>query len=241
MNLQLKLLDDAKQSLVERVHAHSFLKRCRAKSVSLDELKLFLVQQGLYSGYFTRYLCALMANLPSGDQVIKLAENLCEELGLTEDSGTPHSIIYREMLQHFGLSLSEATPTLGTLRLIDTMFDHCRDPKSARGLGALCLGAEALVPTMYSDIIAAFDGCGIPHAKLSFFHIHVECDDGHADTMRDIMVDMASRDPQQIPMMLNAGTAMVDARLSFFDSIEAFNRQQPDTEQGPSHAGLAYL
>ncbi|MDE2077532.1 MAG: hypothetical protein KGI91_10725 [Burkholderiales bacterium] len=56
MNLQLKLLKDAKQTSVERVHPHSFLKRCRAKSISLDKLKLFLVHQGLYSSYFKHWI-----------------------------------------------------------------------------------------------------------------------------------------------------------------------------------------
>ena len=35
------------------------------------------------------------------------------------------------------------------------------------------------------------------------------------------MVDIAQRDPEQIPAMLSAGYALVDARLAFFDSIEA--------------------
>lgn len=221
------LLEEFKLKLFSRIRESSFLVRCRQGEVSVEELKLFLVQQGIYSSYFTRYLCALMANLPSNGQVLKLAENLCEELGLTGDSPTPHSIIYRDMLSHFGLSLEGARPLLGTRRLIDTMFDHCRDPKVARGLGALCLGAEALVPSIYSDLLKGFKSAGIPDKAVEFFKIHVECDDGHSDTMRDIMVELARINPDQIAMMLSAGNALVDARIDFFDSIEAQCGTQP--------------
>lgn len=221
MELYLPVLENTKASLIARVREHSFLQRCRAGDVTLQELKLFLVQQGIYSSYFTRYLCALMGNLPSNDQVLKLAENLCEELGLTPDSETPHSIVYRDMLKAFDLTLDGARPLVGTRRLIDTMFDHCRHANSARGLGALCLGAEALVPPVYADVITAFEAHGVPARTLEFFRIHVECDDGHAETLRDIMVELASRDADNLPFMLGAGNALVDARMDFFSSIEA--------------------
>ncbi|HEV7372757.1 iron-containing redox enzyme family protein [Arenibaculum sp.] len=220
MELQ-PMLVDTKQRLIDRVRQHPFLGRCRQQTVTLDELKVFLVQQGMYSSYFTRYLCAMMGNLPRNDYVLKVASNLVEELGLAEDSPTQHSTMYREMLAHFGLSREGAKPLLGTRRLIDTMFDHCRDPKPARGLGALCLGAEMLVPAVYTDVIAGFQGCGVSSGAVAFFQQHVECDDGHADIMWEIMMELVKDDPGQVALMVNAGEALVDARLAFFTSIEA--------------------
>jgi pyrroloquinoline quinone (PQQ) biosynthesis protein C len=125
------------------------------------------------------------------------------------------------MLNHFGLAMDGQRPLPGTRRLIDAMFDHCRDPRVARGLGALCLGAEALVPSIYTDLIKGFVAAGVPAPAIEFFQIHVECDDGHADTMRNIMIVLADADPDQLSLMLSAGHALVDARLAFFDSIEA--------------------
>jgi pyrroloquinoline quinone (PQQ) biosynthesis protein C len=216
--------------LIRRMRGSSFLTRCRNGAVSLDELKLFLVQQGQYSGYFTRYLCALMANLPGNQQVIDLAGNLCEELGLTDDSVTPHSALYRRMLEHFGVAHDQQGPLPGTRRLIDTMFDHCRDTRVARGLGALCLGAEALVPAIYSDIVAGFRALDVPASAIEFFQIHIECDDGHAETMEDIMRAIAQRDSEQFALMQSAGDALVDARLEFFNSIEARHRMVASLE-----------
>ncbi|WHI49027.1 iron-containing redox enzyme family protein [Microbulbifer sp. VAAF005] len=220
MEMQLELLEANKDLLIEQTRAHPFLKRCREGSITLDELKIFLVQQGIYSGFFVRYLCAMMANLPSNHEVLELAENLMEELGLEPDSPKPHAEIYRETLEHFNLTLENAEVLPGTQHLIDTMFKNCRDLRASAGLGALCLGAEALVPDLYTDIVAGFRSCGVSDAEMQFFLLHIECDDGHAETIRDIMVDIGSKDPSQLDIMLEAGRHLVEARLQFFDSIE---------------------
>lgn len=100
------------------------------------------MQQRQYSAYFTRYLCAMMANLPSNVEVFELAENLFEELGFAGDEETLHYLLYRNMLEDFGLSLKSAPPTAATRKLIETMFSSCRNTRSSVGLAALCLGAE---------------------------------------------------------------------------------------------------
>lgn len=219
MELMLPVLEDVRHELVATVTQHPFLKRCRDGSVSLEVLKGFLVQQGHYSRHFTRYLCALMSNLRTNDQVLALADNLFEELGLTEGSPAPHSDIYRAMLGRFGLSLEKTTPHAATQGLIQAMFDHCRDLNPSRGLGALCLGAEALVPQIYTDILAGFAAKNIDAADTEFFQIHVECDDGHAETMRDLMVQTAQEDPAQLEIMIKAGRSLVQARCRFFSGL----------------------
>lgn len=221
MKLQHSTLEEAKNDLAAKITQHPFLKRCRDGEVSLDALKRFLVQQGHYSRYFTRYLCALMSNLRNNDHVLSLADNLFEELGLTEDSPTPHSEIYKAMLERFELDLGKAAVLPSTQVLIQTMFDHCRDINPAKGLGALCLGAEALVPHVYADILAGFKAVGVDAADTEFFQIHVECDDGHAETMRDIMLLTAQDDPSQLEVMISAGQSLVEARSQFFSGLLA--------------------
>lgn len=227
MDMQHELIEASKSALIERLRSHPFLRRCREGRVTLEELRIFLAQQGLYSSYFTRYLCAMMANLPSNDEVLALAENLFEELGLDPDSPQPHHLIYRTMLDRFGVRLGDAEPLPGTRLLIDSMFHHCRNQEPSAGLGALCLGAEALVPALYADLVAGFRACGATDPDIEFFLLHIECDDGHAETIRDIMVDIAHADPAQLDTMLGAGSDLVEARRKFFDSIEvAFRESQ---------------
>ena len=226
MHFAMNALESARAELTASVVQHPFLKRCRKGTIAMPVLKQLLVQQGHYSRHFTRYLCALMSNLKSTDQILALAENLFEELGLTSDSPTPHSVIYKSMLERFGLNLDTGpAPLPATLALINTMFEHCRDPNPAMGLGALCLGAEALVAPVYADIMAGFASQGIGGKDMEFFRIHIECDDGHADTLRDIMVLTAEQDPAQLDIMIAAGRALARARCDFFSAIEASHFQ----------------
>lgn len=214
------LFEDEKQKLITKVQDHSFLRRCRDGSISLDELKNFVIQQGKYSTHFTRYLCALMSNLPTNAHILELAENLFEELGFEDKNSIPHSIIYKNMMEKMGVSLESAPLYPETEHLIATMLDHCKNPNPAYGLGALCLGAEALVPVVYSDLITGFKACGVPAEHLEFFSIHVECDDGHAETIRDIMVEISCNNESQAKIIVEAGAALVSARMEFFSGIE---------------------
>jgi pyrroloquinoline quinone (PQQ) biosynthesis protein C len=224
MELYVRALDDEIESLIVRLRSHSFLERCRNGDVHLDELKAFLVQQGLYSSQFTRNLCALMSNLPSNAEVKALATNLFEEFGVGEPDSRPHHVIYHEMLERFSLKLERAEPTSGTTTLMNAMFSHCRNANPSYGLGALCLGAEALVPQFYSDIVSGFVQCGVAEKELEFFTLHMACDDGHAETIRDIMAALASASPEQIDAMVSAGRDLVEARRAFFTSIERSSR-----------------
>lgn len=218
-------IEHKRHELIRQIKSHPFLAGCRSGQVTMEELRTFLAQQGLYSRHFTRYLCALMANLPSNEDILHLSENLFEELGLQEGGETPHHVIYHDMLTSFGIDLAKEELTAGTHGLIDSMLQHCKDHNPASGLGAICLGAEALVPDVYSDIVAGFRARGVPDEQISFFLIHIECDDGHAETIRDIMVDVAVTDEQQINRMLAAGQTLVDARLRFFDDVQQAARR----------------
>jgi pyrroloquinoline quinone (PQQ) biosynthesis protein C len=152
-----------------RILKHPFLERCQNGKIPLEALRVFLVQHGKYSTYFTRYLCALISNLKESSDVLHLAENLAEELGFGDGkAGSPHSQIYADLLKGFNLS-SEAQPAFPeTIIQIKTAFMLCRQPDGIEGLGALCLGAEAIVPALYSAVVNGFHQHGIADDKLNF-------------------------------------------------------------------------
>jgi len=189
--------------------------------ITLDELRNFLAQHGKYSRYFTRYLCALISHLDEGEDVLHLAENLTEELGYGGDAETrtPHWRIYAEMLKDFGIELDKCPTYPETQNLIDTMFMLCRQPHGTAGLGALCLGAEGLVPPLYSRIIAGFRNQGVELNRLAFFSIHIECDDDHAETMYKILARQIEQSQSSRLTALHAGEIAVNARLRFFDAL----------------------
>lgn len=217
----LSELQIASAELTDRALRHPFLAGCANGTVTLDELRSFLVQHGKYARYFTRYLCALISQLDEGDDVLRLAENLTEELGCGADAEmrTPHSRIYAEMLKDFGIDLDAHPINPETQNLIDTMFMLCRQPRGTAGLGAMCLGAEGLVPALYTRIIEGFRNRDVDLRRLEFFSIHVECDDGHAATMYEILARQTETSPSCRITALNAGEIAVSARLRFFDAL----------------------
>jgi pyrroloquinoline-quinone synthase len=217
----LSELQTASTQLIGRVLRHPFLAGCADGSVTLDQLRSFLVQHGKYSRYFTRYLCALISQLDEGDDVLRLAENLTEELGCGADGEmrTPHSRIYADMLKDFDIDPDAHSVNPETQNLIDTMFMLCRQPLGTAGLGAMCLGAEGLVPPVYARIIEGFRHRDVDPRRLEFFAIHIECDDDHAATMYEILERQTKKSPSCRITALNAGDIAVNARLRFFDAL----------------------
>lgn len=215
----LQDLEQLKEEMIYQIYKHPFLIQCRSGEVSLDRLNTFLVQQGKYSSNFTRYICQLMVNLESHEDVLSIFDNLYEELGFGEVKAPPHSKIYRNMLQNFDLDL-RIQPTLpSTQRLIDTMMNFCKQSEGVYGLAALCLGAEAIVPQLYSDIVTGFVAKGIDRKQLNFFTLHIECDDDHADTMLAILSRLIIAKPALFEIVRHAAFLTIQARIEFLDDM----------------------
>ncbi|MFY1666776.1 TenA family transcriptional regulator [Pseudomonas sp. Pseu.R1] len=215
----LQELASLKEEMIRQISRHPFLTGCRNGEISLDRLKGFLVQQGKYSRYFTRYICQLMVNLESNDDVLEVFDNLFEELGFGEVTEPPHSEIYRDMLRSFDLHLDSQPTQPATQRLINTIMNFCKQPEGVYGLSALCLGAEAIVPAVYSDIVSGFVKQGVELEQLKFFTLHIECDDGHADTMLAILSRLVIESPTLFEVARHAAFLMIQARLAFFDAL----------------------
>ncbi|ASL48960.1 hypothetical protein bAD24_p01315 (plasmid) [Burkholderia sp. AD24] len=210
--------------LSKTIVSHPFLASCRRGDVPFRALMHFLVQHGKYSAYFTRYLCALISQLKNGGDVLRLAENLAEELGFGHDDVTePHSKIYADLLSRFDISINDHPALPETESQIQTVFMLCRQPEGIAGLGALCLGAEAIVPTLYSAIMEGFRSHAVPEEDLDFFRIHIECDDGHAETMYRILQDLTANAPEKELCAIQSAEIAVNARLRVYDAILRFS------------------
>lgn len=203
----------------QRLESHPFLQRCADGSVTLPELRAFLAQQGHYSAYFTRYLCALISELNETSDVLALAENLAEELGLGGALSVPHARLYAQMLEDFDIDLAREPVAPQTRNLIDTMFMLCRQPGAVAGLGALCLGAEAIVPALYARVVQGFVSRGVKVERLRFFTLHIEEDDDHAATMYQLLEREIQASPLNRDVAVHAGELAIHARLRFFDGI----------------------
>lgn len=203
---------------IDKLDGTPFLSRCREGKVSREELTRFLVQQYFYSKNFTRYLCALLSNLENESYRQKLTENLVDETGLGVQKGEPHSKIYRRMLERMGVNPADYPMHAATRALIEVMWHSCRNPNSAVGLGALCLGAEAIVPHVYSQVVDGFRSHGEKDESLEFFHLHIGCDDEHALTMKQIIEEMVVEPEQKEALRCSAARAIA-ARARFLEAL----------------------
>jgi pyrroloquinoline quinone (PQQ) biosynthesis protein C len=215
---ELKLLD---ASWIDAIDRTPFLTRCRAGEVTRPELRKYVIQQSFYSRHFTRYLCALLSNITEDHDRLKLVENLFEEMGFGDGGGVPHSELYRRMMATMGISSAGEPVHPATQALVDAMFECCRDRSPLTGLAALCLGAEAIVPHLYSQVVAGFRALGEPMENLVFFTLHIADDDAHAVTMKEILLRELEQDPALLPRLRQTALRLLDARRRFFEGITA--------------------
>lgn len=195
------------------------LRRAASGRASRAELYAFIAQQFHYSRHFTRYLCALMGNLKDEADRAELAENLFEELGLGEGGGVAHSLIYRRMMIAMGIDANAVPVHAATRALVEAMLSACADPDPAIGLGALCLGAEAIVPHVYSQILTGLRAIGEPEANLEFFALHIEADDEHAITLGKIIEREVAADPAKRVALRKSAQRLIAARAAFFRAV----------------------
>jgi pyrroloquinoline quinone (PQQ) biosynthesis protein C len=206
-------------SWIDELDATPFLTRCREGTATRSELYGFVRQQYYYSRHFTRYLCALMAQITIEEDRVELVKNLFEEMGLGEFGNTPHAAIYREMMSAMHVRLTQEAEHPATTELVQLMFETCQSQQPLAGLAALGLGAEAIVPHVYSQILRGFSAIGEPDERLTFFTIHVEGDDEHAVTMRNIIERELAHDPHKRPIVRAAARRVISARTRFFRAM----------------------
>jgi pyrroloquinoline quinone (PQQ) biosynthesis protein C len=209
------------------IEATSFMTRCRGGSIGRSELATFVLQHHHYARHFTRYLSGLLAAVVDEEDRQLLVRNLFEEMGLADGAGVPHARIYREMMASMGLDPRSHRPFPETERLVRTMLACCRSESPMVGLGALCLGAEAIVPRLYSTVVAGFESIGVAGEQLRFFHMHIAEDDNHARTMR-VIIDRELRRHPEARIDLDYGAARaIAARVDF---LRAITDRQPSSE-----------
>jgi pyrroloquinoline-quinone synthase len=224
------------RELLESLDRTPFLTLCREGRAPKALLERFLVQQYHYSRHFTRYLCGLLASMANEVDRQVLTENLFEEMGLGHMGDKPHSQIYREMLKALDLDPLEEPPLPATAELVRTMLNLSRDADPLVGLGALCLGAEAIVPHVYAQVFRGLRAAGLPEEHLTFFPLHIDGDDDHALTMKAIIDREVAKNPARKTGLLRAARAAIEKRRQFFLELTSHAAAQLADIQEVRHA-----
>ncbi len=209
---------------------NSLFQACRDGRLDRGDLRYVFSQYQQYSKSFTRFLSALMTNLESDLFRSLLSENLWEEGGGCEPEKR-HAEIFRRFLRDAcGIAAPEDVAIEPyTQYFVREYLAFCRDHDAMAVSAFLSLGTESIVPRMYETFVHGLRAAGFRDDELEFFHLHIACDDEHAETLERIMVSYAG-DPQWFESCKRAMTRALDLRLVFFEHlVEGVhrNRLQP--------------
>jgi len=213
-------------------------------------LKDFALQYGHYSARFPDYVSAVAAVVDRDEHrrilLANLAEELAEELdgeqgerhdeGLPPElasavAGQPHSLLYRRFQEALGVfdvssgkgATSTANPSDGPapgLAWSEGFLTLCKADAYV-GLGAIGLGTELIVPSIYRQILAGL----IAHTDLTmaervFFHLHGECDERHAEQLLSITAELAT-DREACERIESGMRGALELRVAFWDRMLA--------------------
>ncbi|MFN9621395.1 MAG: TenA family transcriptional regulator [Cyanobacteriota bacterium] len=175
-------------------------------------LRDFGRQYYAYSAHFPRYLTALISKLEWPAHRAALMENLTEESGHYEQEeldelaligiepewivGLPHPELFRRFRRALGVRDEESSEEeLEVVCWREQFLAILTTGSAAEALGALGLGTETIVQTIYQPFVAAIGRIGMHPRDSVFFPLHTAVDDHHQATLREIAIDLA-RTPQ---------------------------------------------
>ncbi len=201
---------------------HPFLQKFAAGDVSPDGIKKFAEQYYLFSRWFTRYLLAVVSNIPDENARRPLVKNLWEEIGLEEKEGS-HPNLFRRFVKAAGVdmpSLEEADALPCTRVFIDEYLFICRDGHFLESMGALGPGTEAVVPHFYKPICEGLKKGGrFSKDDIFFFEAHIELDVEHALNIQDAITSYADDEYNQ-KLIAGGARKILDVRTVLWDGLE---------------------
>lgn len=207
------------QNTLNILNNNTLLGKLKNNQVDKEGIKLVLAQHSHYSANFTQYLCALICQIENNDHLKELLENLKEEMGFEDESRTTHAELYRKTLGAIGIDIHDYPPFEETLALKHAMIKYCNSDNMLEGLAALCLGAEAIVPLIYTPIYQALIQQGYDSTATEFFRLHIEEDEDHALVMLNIMEVLIGDDYQKKAQVIAIGHELIQLRAAMFDRI----------------------
>lgn len=213
----------------EAVH-HAFLLRLATGDLPdvQSSLKDFAFQYDHYRRHFARYLQALTRNVPLEIHRTALQEILNEERGDCRNGfeTKPHTELFRDFQSAIGIDgeyRRHRQPHQSVETWANRMLECCNNQNPAMGIGAIGLGTELVVPSIYGKILDSLASLpGLSKDDKIFFELHSHMDDEYAETFRQIAVDLA-RDERSRPQLERGMHLALDCRSVFWDLMLALS------------------
>ena len=163
-----------------------------------------------YSAHFPRYLTALISRLDNPDHRKSLLENLMEESGQYEEGellelrecgikrewiiGIPHPELFKRFRNAIGVGdTAAADDHIEVVCWREQFLSILNTGTAAEALGALGLGTESIVQTIYQPFVHAISKLGsLRPEDAVFFPLHTAVDDHHQATLKAIASEFAA-------------------------------------------------
>ena len=186
----------------------------------------FSHQYGFYSALFPKYLEAVLARLDSASHRELVLQNLSEENGRdpANPENIPHTELFKRLQRAAGVTREFAaqTPACSTVKIWRDLFlQKCGSPEVGVGLGAIGIGTEMVVSSIYRFVHRAV----ATHSSMNpydylFLTLHMECDVEHADQMKAISVDLAQTSNEREALRFGVLSSL-NLRSAFWDVMLA--------------------
>jgi quercetin dioxygenase-like cupin family protein/pyrroloquinoline quinone (PQQ) biosynthesis protein C len=234
-----RYVDDlAGQALMHRAVSHPYLKALSAGTLPDLHFALgdFARHYYGYSAHFPRFLTALISRLEKPDHRKPLLANLTEESGHYEPEaleelsrcgieadwivGIPHPELFQRFRHAMGVSGTDpASVHLEVVAWRELLLGRLSNGSPAEALGALGLGTECIVQTIYQPFVDAIRQLSTPLNPRDsvFFQLHTVVDDQHQATLRMIAIDFATTSAGRVDLAkgMHMALAMRDSFWSW--------------------------
>jgi pyrroloquinoline-quinone synthase len=203
---------------------NSLLQAAQSGALTIKDYRYIWGQYLLYSQNFTRYVAGVMAVCENDYYRACLSENLWEESGGCKLEER-HSEIFRKFLKRLDINPLKIEYADFTRIFVQQYLHETRCSDALWSSALLSLGTEAIVPRMYNIFIQGMLKAGIPDEWLYFFHIHVECDDRHAATLKELLCSF-DKESDWFERCAGALDKALTMRANFFENLYAACLQQ---------------
>jgi pyrroloquinoline quinone (PQQ) biosynthesis protein C/mannose-6-phosphate isomerase-like protein (cupin superfamily) len=189
--------------------------------LTFEDWRYVFSQYYLYNKNFTRYLTAIMTNCENDYYRSRLSENLWEEGGGAKPEERHAELFRKFLVQTLQIKDLNAIEFADSSRLFANEYlSRCIQRDPAYGTALLSLGTEGIVSRMYSILVECMTKAGIPDSELTFFHLHIGCDDEHAETLAEMMASFSDM-PGWYEICAQATDDALTLRENFFNSLTA--------------------
>ena len=163
-----------------------------------------------YSLHFPRYLTTVISKLETPAHRHSLLQNLTEESGIYDDEeyaelaavgverewieGIPHPQLFRRFREATGITAPYVAED-DAIELVcwrESFLTTLTHGSAAEALGALGLGTENIVSTIYIPFVNALARTDLHPRDTVFFPLHTAVDDHHQEALEEISLAFAA-------------------------------------------------